>query len=211
MLPTMTKALVLALALSTLFAVIFAGGGAGIYGSPFPGRDIATTGLWLATILVAPVACLAALLVCRRSRLLASILLLSGAMGGAYFGSLTVFRDLWEWIFLIFVWAPMAVVAVCLWIPRSLPSEPADPSASKATISLCLGAFALLACLTPVFSVPTAIAGIVLGLTADSPRRKWAAVAGIVLSIISLAIGATLIGLWIVRFMNGERIPHRAG
>ncbi len=211
MLRTMSKALVLVLALSILFAVGFAGGGAGIYGSPFPGRDFATAALWLGTILVAPVACLAALLVSRKSRHLVSVVLLGGAIGGACFGSLTTFREVWEWVFLIFVWAPMAIVAVGLWSRRSAPSEPADPSASKATTSLCLGVFALVGCLIPVISVPCAIAGIVLGVMGDRPRRNWAAKTGIALSIISLVIGVTLIAIGVVQFMNERRVPNRTG
>jgi hypothetical protein len=196
----MTKALVLVLAISTLFALGFAAGGAGIYGSPFTGKGSDKEALYLWTILVAPVTCLAALLVCRLSRhlesivlsrisrYLASIVLLGGAIVGAYFGSRpTAFRAFWVWPFLIFVWAPMAVVAVGLSFPSSAPSEPADPSASKATTSLCLGVFALIALCIPWISVPTAIAGIVMGMRGQ-PRRNWAAKTGIGLSILSLLI-----------------------
>ena len=69
----MVRALVFAFALSILFAVMFAGGGAGICGSPFAAvSDKKEQGLMLLTILAGPVACLAALGTHRTSRLLAT-------------------------------------------------------------------------------------------------------------------------------------------
>jgi MFS family permease len=122
----MSKALAVVFASSVLFAVLFAAGGAGIYGSPFasvPSRFDSDARrlerrLMLLTILVGPIACLAALLIHRGRAKAASAALVAGATAGAILGSLTRFRVAWEGVFLIFVWSPMVFVALMLLFPR---------------------------------------------------------------------------------------------
>lgn len=131
----MSKALSIALASvsasSVLFAVLFAGGGAGIYGSPFagvpPGWPSASAirreqGLELLTILAGPIACLAAALLVVRASKAASFVLIVGASFGAYLGTLTRFNVVWEKVFLICVWLPMVIISIMILIgvPRGM-------------------------------------------------------------------------------------------
>ncbi len=114
----MRKLLIVVLVLSLLFALLFAIGGAGIYGSPFAanygsGNDPHLNRLLMAlTILVGPLACAAALAVYRKSPSLACIPLILGAIAGALLGMTTSFVYVWEKVFLITVWLPMIFVAV---------------------------------------------------------------------------------------------------
>jgi len=117
----MRKLLIVVFVLSLLFASLFAVAGAGIYGSPFapvpanfPSRrehDIQRL-LMALTILVGPLACAAALAIHRWFPRSASIPLVLGAIAGALLGTATNFVHVWEGIFLIMVWLPMAFVAV---------------------------------------------------------------------------------------------------
>jgi hypothetical protein len=116
----MRKSLVIILVLSLLFAFLFAGGGAGIYGSPFapvpanfpsrPEHDRERFLLAL-TILVGPLACGAAIASHRRHSRLACIPLVLGAIAGAYLGTTTRFVYVWEKVFMVTVWLPMIFVA----------------------------------------------------------------------------------------------------
>ncbi len=247
----MGKALVFVSALSLLFAVVFAAGGAGIYGSPFAAvSDRSEQGLMLLTILASPVACLAALAIYRKVAFLASLPLLLGASCGALLGSLTRFSPVWESVFAVFVWAPMVLLALALLSPKPArelkrgatvlaavvtgfiglvmvppasrstwlgvcvalvsgligfgaawwvghaPDPPAGPhpvdlkdgKEGKATASLMLGLFSILAGLIPYIAVPTAIAGVILGFTGLGPQRRRTAIAGIVLSVVYLVL-----------------------
>jgi uncharacterized membrane protein YfcA len=116
----MRKSLIVVLVLSLLFAFLFAGGGAGIYGSPFapvpanfpsrPEHDVNRL-LMALTILVGPLGCGAALAIHRRHPRLACIPLVLGAIAGAYLGTTTMFAYIWEKVFLVTVWLPMIFVA----------------------------------------------------------------------------------------------------
>jgi Ca2+/Na+ antiporter len=250
----MGKALAFVSALSLLFAVVFAAGGAGIYGSPFAAvADKSEQGLMLLTILAGPVACLAAIAIYQKFAFLASLPLLGGAICGAFLGSLTKFSAAgspWEWVFALFVWAPMVMLALALWSPKPArdlkrgaavwvavvtgfvglvmvppasrstwlgvcvavvsgligfvaawwvthgpeplagthPVDLKDGNEGKATASLMLGLFSILAGLIPYIAVPTAIAGVVLGLMGLGPQRRRTAIAGIVLSVVYLVL-----------------------
>jgi plastocyanin len=118
----MRKSLIAVLVLSLVLGAGFAAGGAGIYGSPFVSvtatdpdatqRANARQNLLMAlTILIAPIACGVALVVCTKAHDLACWTLLLGAIGGAMLGMTTKFAYVWEWVFLITVWLPMCVVA----------------------------------------------------------------------------------------------------
>src|SRR5262245_11955961 len=115
----MTKALFAVFALSVVFAVLFAIGGAGIYGSPFAndpaGFDTGNRDrekfLMALTILVTPIACIAALLCHRVYPRIAGATLVLGVFSSGILGSLTRFRYVWEGVFLIFVWMPITLVA----------------------------------------------------------------------------------------------------
>ena len=111
----MGKALAFVSALSLLFAIVFAAGGAGIYGSPFAAAtDMSEPALMLLTILAGPVACIAAIAIYRKFAFLAGLPLLVGAICGAFLGGLTRFSLVWEKVFALFVWAPMVVLGVAL-------------------------------------------------------------------------------------------------
>ena len=155
--------LLVVLVLSLLFALLFAAGGAGMYGSPFhyvppyhptqgeldmervmmsSGKRSPDSTGWTAkmaegrraavveeilmalTILVGPLACGAALAVHRRSPCLACISLVIGAIAGALLGTATRFVHVWEWVFLITVWLPMALVAVGVGALSRFPKSP---------------------------------------------------------------------------------------
>jgi plastocyanin len=119
----MRRSLIAVLVLSVVLGAGFAGGGAGIYGSPFVSvtptdldatqRANARQNLLMAlTILIAPIACGVALSISNRFPILSSSALLLGAIGGAMLGMTTKFAYVWEWVFLIAVWLPMGFVAV---------------------------------------------------------------------------------------------------
>jgi hypothetical protein len=105
------------LALSLLFAVLFAAGGAGIFGSPFGGPWDGQKMLCLLTILAGPAACLIALVIHRDHPGWAGAALIGGAVSGALLGNLTNFRFVWLRVFAHCVWLPMTVVALCVWLP----------------------------------------------------------------------------------------------
>lgn len=117
----MRKSLIAVFVLSLLFALLFAGGGAGIYGSPFapvpanfPSRAEHDRDrlLMALTILMGPLGSVAALVICRKDPRLAGLPLVLGAVAGAWFGTKTNFAFVWEKVFLVTVWLPMVVVAV---------------------------------------------------------------------------------------------------
>ena len=124
----MRKSLIVVFVLSLLFALLFAGGGAGIYGSPFapvpanfPSRPEHDQNrlLMAMTILMGPLGCVGALMICRKYPRRASLPLILGAVAGAWFGTKTNFAFVWEKIFLVTVWVPMVVVAFrCVVLPR---------------------------------------------------------------------------------------------
>jgi cation transporter-like permease len=75
----------------------------------------------------------------------------------------------------------------------------------KATASLMLGLFSILAGLIPYIAVPTAIAGVVLGFLGLGPQRRRTAIAGIVLSVVYLVL-VVLIMAWIAYLdFTGQR------
>ncbi len=130
----MKKSLITVFVLSLLFALLFAGGGAGIYGSPFapvpanfPSRSEHDLNrlLMAMTILMGPFGCVGALFTYRKHPRLASGALVLGAVAGAWFGTTTNFAFVWEKVFLVTVWVPMVVVAVrFVVLPRNLEVDP---------------------------------------------------------------------------------------
>ena len=118
--------------LSIFFSLVFALGGAGIYGSPFadvPARWPSAPEVHgnqeviLLTILAGPAACLAALVAhALAARRVAAAVLVLGAVAGAILGCLTPFVQVWEKLFLIFVWGPMIAVGLRLPNPKWPPT-----------------------------------------------------------------------------------------
>ena len=98
-----------------IFAVLFAVGGAGLYGSPFA-DDISAHDLavYAAAILVGPLASLLALIIHKRLPDLAGITLVLGAVVGVFIGLVveSPFRFFWGKVFVIVVWLPMSVVGL---------------------------------------------------------------------------------------------------
>jgi hypothetical protein len=106
--------LLLLLVSSLFFAFIFAVGGAGLYGSPLVDFPVHTVIIRLAIILVAPIALLLGLLALSGSPRKLGILLMSGALLAAGLGLTDDFRYVWEWVFLVTVWGPMAITGLRL-------------------------------------------------------------------------------------------------
>ncbi len=68
----------------------------------------------------------------------------------------------------------------------SMPTQP--PGQGKATASLILGICSVVMWLCPLVGIAVAITGLVLGIQSNREHRRKTAVAGIVLSIIGLAL-----------------------
>lgn len=66
--------------------------------------------------------------------------------------------------------------------------EPPLPGAGMATASLVLGIIGLLFWLCPIVGLPIGIVGLVLGIQANKSMRRGSATAGIIMSIICLAL-----------------------
>lgn len=107
-----------------ILAVLFAVGGAGLYGSPFAGgisaHDFA---VYAAAILVGPLASLLALVFRKRLPYLAGITLVLGAAVGVFIGLVvqSPFHYFWGKAFGIVVWLPMLVVGLRILARKSQP------------------------------------------------------------------------------------------
>jgi hypothetical protein len=108
-----------------ILAVLFAVGGAGIYGSPFdPGRRSHKYAvLYAATILVGPLASLVALVFHKRLPYLSGVSLVLGAAAGVFIGLVVEsdFRYFWGKVFVIVVWLPMSVVGARILLRKPQP------------------------------------------------------------------------------------------
>jgi hypothetical protein len=96
-----------------ILAVLFAVGGAGLYGSPFgPGKPSHEYAIYAASILVGPLASLVALVFHKRLPYLSGVSLVLGAVAGVFIGLVVEsdFRYFWGKVFVIVVWLPMSVV-----------------------------------------------------------------------------------------------------
>ena len=106
-----------------ILAVLFALGGAGLYGSPFGGGTAAEQAIYAAAILVGPLASLLALVFHKRLPYLAGITLVLGAAVGVFIGLVvqSPFHYFWGKVFGIVVWLPMLVVGLRLLASKSQP------------------------------------------------------------------------------------------
>ena len=106
-----------------ILAVLFALGGAGLYGSPFAGGTAAEQAIYAAAILVGPLSSLLALVFHKRLPYLAEITLVLGAAVGVFIGLAvqSPFHYFWGKVFGIVVWLPMLVVGLRLLASKSQP------------------------------------------------------------------------------------------
>jgi len=108
-----TGAIIGVLCTSLVLAVLFAGGGAGIYGSPFgPGKTSQEYAIYAAAIFVGPLASLLALVLHKRLPYMSGVLLVLGAVVGVVLGLVVEsdFKYFWGKVFAVVVWLPMSIV-----------------------------------------------------------------------------------------------------
>ena len=119
----MTAVSVSALLLGAAFAV----GGAGMYGSPFADASPGARLRWLVIITLCPLCTTWALFLCARTSTWTGVALILCALLTAGLGLFDDFREAWEWIYVVFVWAPMVVLGCrLLTIARSGATQLSD-------------------------------------------------------------------------------------
>lgn len=120
--------------LAILLAVIFAIGGAGMFGSPFGGgTPILERTIYATTILVGPFASAAALFSLRKDYAQAGASLVVGSAVGTFLGLVVQsdFREFWGGVFALTVWLPMLLVGVRLFLYPGCTSEPRPKAKSR--------------------------------------------------------------------------------
>lgn len=116
-----TTAIIGLILVALFLALIFAAGGAGIYGSPFgSGTTAREYAIYGTAILVGPLASLIAFWFRRRLSRLSGGVLIMGAVIGSIVGLLVKsdFAVFWGKVFAVAVWLPMFVVGASLFLVK---------------------------------------------------------------------------------------------
>ncbi len=77
-------------------------------------------------------------------------------------------------------------------IEASQTPAPTQKKGDRAEVSVLLGAVGIIACVNPVFGLPAAIGGLVLGGKSLDSKSRRTAIAGLVLSIVGLLLNVAV-------------------